>query len=41
MEQVSDLDYILCPIGGGGLTAGCCLAAEGAMKPLLFGSQLH
>ena len=32
IEDVADLDVIIVPIGGGGLAAGCCLAAH-AMKP--------
>ncbi|MFO0909344.1 MAG: threonine/serine dehydratase [Isosphaeraceae bacterium] len=29
IDQVESLDLILCPIGGGGLAAGTCLAAKG------------
>lgn len=29
MEQVTDLDVLLAPIGGGGLTSGTCLAVHG------------
>lgn len=28
IEDVSDLDYIIPPVGGGGLAAGCCLSAH-------------
>lgn len=28
LEDYPDLDYILAPVGGGGLIAGCCLAAH-------------
>jgi len=29
MEQVPDLDAIVCPVGGGGLLSGICIAAKG------------
>lgn len=35
LEDIPDLDAIICPVGGGGLTSGTCLAAHGvnlAMK---------
>ena len=28
LEDVPDLDYIIVPIGGGGLVAGICVAAK-------------
>ena len=33
LEEVSDLDYVITPVGGGGLIAGCSLAAH------YFGNQ--
>jgi len=40
LEEVTDLDAIVTPVGGGGLLAGCCVAARG-MKPTLrvFGAE--
>ena len=32
LEQVPDLDAIVCPVGGGGLLAGVCIAVK-ALKP--------
>ena len=32
LDQVSDLDAVIAPIGGGGLMAGTCIAAKG-LKP--------
>ncbi|KYQ91637.1 serine racemase [Tieghemostelium lacteum] len=32
LEQVPDLDCIVCPVGGGGLLSGICIAAK-AIKP--------
>ena len=34
LEQVADLDVVLAPIGGGGLLAGLCIAAE-SLRPQL------
>ena len=31
-EDVSDLDYLLVPVGGGGLISGCAIAAKGLSK---------
>ena len=27
-QQVDALDYVFCPVGGGGLTSGCCIALK-------------
>ncbi|MBN9118542.1 MAG: pyridoxal-phosphate dependent enzyme [Planctomycetes bacterium] len=40
LEDVPDLDAIITPVGGGGLLAGCCVAARG-VKPgvRVFGAE--
>ncbi len=40
LEDVPTLDAIVAPVGGGGLLAGCCIAARG-MKPTIrvFGAE--
>jgi threonine dehydratase len=40
LEDVPDLDAIVTPVGGGGLLAGCCVAARG-IKPTIrvFGAE--
>lgn len=40
LEDVPDLDALVTPVGGGGLLAGCCIAAQG-MKPTIrvFGAE--
>ncbi len=40
LEDVPDLDAIVIPVGGGGLLAGCCIAAKG-MRPTIrvFGAE--
>ena len=37
LEQVEDLDCIVTPVGGGGLLAGCLLAAEGKIP--VYGAE--
>src|SRR5581483_9806008 len=32
LEDVADLDYIICPVGGGGLLCGTAIAAK-ALRP--------
>jgi threonine dehydratase len=32
-EEVGELDVLLVPLGGGGLLAGCALAAIGSCRP--------
>jgi len=40
LEQVPDLDAIVAPVGGGGLLAGCCLAAHGVRPGIrVFGAE--
>lgn len=40
LEQVSDLDALLTPVGGGGLLGGCCVAAHGLRPDLrIFGVE--
>jgi threonine dehydratase len=40
LHHTPDLDAIVCPIGGGGLLAGSCLAAEGCTRTLqVFGAE--
>jgi len=34
LEQVPDLDYLLTPVGGGGMLSGCAVAAK-ALRPAL------
>jgi threonine dehydratase len=40
LEDVPDLDAVVTPVGGGGLLAGCCVAAKG-IKPAIrvFGAE--
>jgi threonine dehydratase len=40
LEDVPDLDAVVTPVGGGGLLAGCCVAARG-IKPTIrvFGAE--
>ena len=33
LEQVPDVDAIVCPVGGGGLLAGLCVAVKAAQAP--------
>jgi threonine dehydratase len=34
LEQVPDLDAVVCPVGGGGLLSGTALAAKGLRRPI-------
>jgi threonine dehydratase/serine racemase len=40
LEDVPDLDAIITPVGGGGLLAGCCVAARGILPGIrVFGAE--
>ena len=40
LEDVPDLDAIIAPVGGGGLLAGCCVAAHGVKPGIrIFGAE--
>lgn len=40
LDEVPDLDAILTPVGGGGLLAGCCVAARGIRPAIrVFGAE--
>jgi threonine dehydratase/serine racemase len=40
LEEVPDLDAIIAPVGGGGLLAGCCIAAKGVSPAIrVFGAE--
>jgi threonine dehydratase len=40
LEQVSDLDTLVTPVGGGGLLGGCCVAAKGLRPNIrIFGVE--
>ncbi|NTW02186.1 MAG: pyridoxal-phosphate dependent enzyme [Oscillochloris sp.] len=40
LEEVPDLDALLTPVGGGGLLAGCCVAAHGVRQQIrIFGVE--
>lgn len=42
IEDVPDLDALAIPVGGGGLVAGCALAAQGAGRPIdVFGVEVE
>jgi threonine dehydratase/serine racemase len=40
LEDVPDLDAVVAPVGGGGLLAGCCVAARGVSRTVrVFGAE--
>jgi threonine dehydratase len=40
LRQAPDLDAVICPVGGGGLLAGSCLAADGPSSRVeIFGAE--
>lgn len=39
LDQVSDLDAVVAPVGGGGLVSGICLAADSAPRVLVFAAE--